>query len=63
MKMPPKHSDEVLFSVSKCRKTVQCLTAKICVLDVLTSIRCYGAMGSMSVNHSEYSQAKEKKNH
>lgn len=46
----PMHSDEGLASVSNCKRMVLCLTEKTCVLDVLLSVRCYGATSSMLIS-------------
>lgn len=46
----PMHSDEGLAIVSNCKRMVLCLTEKTCVLDVLLSVRCYGATSSMLIS-------------
>lgn len=44
-KVAPKHGAEVLSNVSKCRKTLLCITEKILVLDKLCSGKSSSAIG------------------
>lgn len=47
--MAPKHNDEILSFVAKCKKTMMCLTENISMLDTLHSSMSYTAVAVSSV--------------